>query len=473
MTPQKFALVALLLSAPALAADECRMRQADSPIDSLAVEISKLADCPSEAEWQLARADEEFNRLFPKRTDITSAMVGGVKLTGTAEQLEIANKLLGKAPPRAWLTAAHGCETVLCALTKVFSSEEAAKRALNTAKRNGYLLSLSQEHNKTERIWSEHDVRIVDDVMRNLPTSFNRIEGFENIFRQSKPDEKETDENEFTSGHARDKSTYYVRTDTYVKRLHYIVYYDSAFDPPENQKEALSRAMSARRSVAHEICHIYEFSAQKRPSSQHLGEDECANGWCEIAGWRSSLVDENTRTWSRDPNAMTMTHYAGTSPREDFAESCSYYLMSGDELKDKNPRKYEFLKKHIFGGLEFLPPPFAPKPWPAFNKLLGRASTCTDFLTDDCLSRYVFSSKEPDRMMETANGWRTTSSPDYFWTKSECLNSRRKSFLERYLPLLKQDSAFCSMGGEHELKERLAGLCKKEFLERVKARSPR
>lgn len=48
-----------------------------------------------------------------------------------------------------------------------------------------------------------------------------------------------------------------------------------------------------------------------------------------------------------------ISEYGETNPAEDFAETMSAYRFKPELLKEISPKKYEFIKKNVFGGIEF------------------------------------------------------------------------------------------------------------------------
>jgi len=60
--------------------------------------------------------------------------------------------------------------------------------------------------------------------------------------------------------------------------------------------------------------------------------------------------------WTPDGKSLktpSVTAYGCTNPHEDIAESVKVFWQSGDALKQKDPARYEFVKKYFFNGREY------------------------------------------------------------------------------------------------------------------------
>ena len=106
--------------------------------------------------------------------------------------------------------------------------------------------------------------------------------------------------------------------------------------------------------IHHELGHQYDFSS-KRPSLQ----DE----FLQFSGWvRNSYHDDSgqlVRQWvhraDQDGYDGFVRSYAGTNPKEDFAESIAYYRNRATTLKNKAPQKFDYFKNKIYQGRDYTP----------------------------------------------------------------------------------------------------------------------
>ena len=88
-------------------------------------------------------AQKEYLALFSAKPQV-EGVVKGLRLLGSEEEIQILNKMLRDNPVEEWQKT-QSCNTVLCALTKMYDSLEAAHRVLNIAARDGYIVSAARE----------------------------------------------------------------------------------------------------------------------------------------------------------------------------------------------------------------------------------------------------------------------------------------------------------------------------------------
>lgn len=74
--------------------------------------------------------------------------------------------------------------------------------------------------------------------------------------------------------------------------------------------------------------------------------------WLNASGWKESTVipgEHFTVNAYSEPSK-----YSTANPYEDFAETFSAYRFSPKRLKSSFPKRYEFMKKHVYAGVEYL-----------------------------------------------------------------------------------------------------------------------
>lgn len=101
----------------------------------------------------------------------------------------------------------------------------------------------------------------------------------------------------------------------------------------------------------HEIAHNWA------SASAHEELDE-ADEWLKITGWIKvpsmfSMGWDHAHKKDYNPNVW-VSKYASVNSYEDFAESISAYRFNPKALLAVSPQRYQFIKKRIFGGIEFL-----------------------------------------------------------------------------------------------------------------------
>ena len=74
-----------------------------------------------------------------------------------------------------------------------------------------------------------------------------------------------------------------------------------------------------------------------------------SEAWRTASGWQSRAdrrtINNSTRGW--------VSRYAKTNPAEDYAETYTLYRFSPARLKQISPKRYEYMKVHVFKGIEY------------------------------------------------------------------------------------------------------------------------
>lgn len=107
------------------------------------------------------------------------------------------------------------------------------------------------------------------------------------------------------------------------------------FDSWDNDSRA-----SRQYTIFHEMAHNV---------SDKLSNMDESPGWLRLSGWVKKGED-----WTASSSACLVSDYGKTNPYEDFAESLSSFRYNGKDMKAKCPEKYEFIKKNVFKGIEYI-----------------------------------------------------------------------------------------------------------------------
>lgn len=283
-------------------------------------------------------AQKEYLALFSAKPQV-EGVVKGLRLLGSEEEIQILNKMLRDNPVEEWQKT-QSCNTVLCALTKMYDSLEAAHRVLNIAARDGYIVSAAREF-KIEgkdqgQLFSLSEIQKIDLAYKRIPTIYKKLRSLNRIKRLP---------NGYSQPRAPDAVAY-----SKTGREGEITFLDSGFE---------GSASWGPTVAVHELSHHVDFS--RSPTNVH-GFSE-AQEFLSLSGWSKKVsyeVDERTNRrrevveWSHDPDKKFVTSYGSTEPAEDFAESATYYIYKPNQLKAADPQKYEFLKNNVFSGKEYL-----------------------------------------------------------------------------------------------------------------------
>lgn len=433
------ALLLLSLAAPAALSKQknisecCAPPAALSEVESKVSELANAAgECPTADEAGLARAKKDFAEYFPKGSSTIEADVHGIKLSGTKEQLDFAKQIVGGNPksdderlPSTWPTAASGCTEVVCALSKLFGSEESALRVLNVAKRTGYFITASQAQNRAgaEQIWSASEIRVIDGVTRKMPETFRRLSSMKYFYRVHDGDTYA----EYPTAAAR------AVTDWGHDGGRIIVYEDTF------QDEAF-----ATSTILHEVAHHLDYSGDDLSQS---------TGFSKLSGWDDGKKKQNGADADGNPKYKTVytpgrtdnfvSDYARTSPSEDWAETVADYIYAPEILKNVAPEKYALMKEKIFGGKEY-----QDEPWPALEQAI-KSGGGTSGLVFECMERFtgIYPNDEAavHEITKEEDGfvyWRGRSAEE-LPLRTGCLRKNA----EQIAQALKTDPSFCDRGG--------------------------
>lgn len=289
--------------------------------------------------------DEEYTRNFSKELQKAS-VVQGLKLQGSAEELKFLNLMLDKKPMDEW-SRAKGCGTVLCALGKVYESETTAKRVLNIAKRNGYIVSARKDFsNESDKpigqLFSQQEIETIDLAYKRLPSNFNKLKTLDRLKRM--PDGYKSPRSPNAAAYASPgfKSSYYTDEGE-------IVFISSSFDQDNTWASSVA---------VHELAHHLDFS--KPGGKTYAGFSE-TDEFLKLSGWKlqkSYTTDKSGKKvlqekWTRPEDKKFVRDYAGSEPAEDFAEAVAYYIYEPHLLRQTDPAKYDFVKNKVFAGKEF------------------------------------------------------------------------------------------------------------------------
>ncbi len=75
--------------------------------------------------------------------------------------------------------------------------------------------------------------------------------------------------------------------------------------------------------------------------------------WMELSGWEDHGDPQGRENFEASKDHTFCSHYGSTNPGEDFAESVSAYRFNPSLLKAASLEKYQFIKEHVFAGVEF------------------------------------------------------------------------------------------------------------------------
>lgn len=197
------------------------------------------------------------------------------------------------------------CKKVICAAKSIFGENQGPKLLYLLDK---YELNLSHEIDDNITAWKDSQLDTILEAVDDLPAHlipFERNQYFKH----------------YKNGYGPSASTLANAT---------ITFYDPWDDLDSSEMQMYT--------VIHEIGHNI---------GSRLNQDEDPE-WLNITGWM-----ELDGEWKSYRDDKQVSKYGATNPAEDFAEAFSGYRYDPERLKRISPKKYEYMKKNVFLGLEY------------------------------------------------------------------------------------------------------------------------
>lgn len=338
--------IVILISTPAFAENCINCTKEIKPFEGLVKNIETLQDaavvnCSDELKNS---ASDEYQKNFSGQLN-KKATIKGVILEGSSDELKFLTSMLGENPI-VRLSDYKECSTALCALTKIYKSEEAAHRAFNIAKRSGYIVSMEKEFTTDKglsgQLFSLEELQKIDLAYKRLPDNYKKIKTLDRLKRM--PDGYGEPGSSDTAAWA--------RPGYHAGHFHVngeIVFLDTGF---------IGDGGWGAHVAVHELTHHLDFASS--PNS-YEGISQSPE-FLKLSGWKkksSYVTDEKTgkrklqEQWESNKEKTFVRDYAASAPAEDFAESTAYYMYQPKYLKTIDPDKYNFIKDKVFKGKEF------------------------------------------------------------------------------------------------------------------------
>ncbi len=452
-------------------AGECPPSSAplDSPVVPEVLKKLQEIKCPDANELTDKRANDTYNQWVASQPQKEKEIRGKI-LRGTELELSYLQSALGSVPPESWKQVQQSCETVLCAVGKMLGSEVAAKELILYKKNTGYVVSLSQEENNigdhqyTEQLWSPAEARTFFALSEKMPKVLQNLSGVDGIYR-IKDGYRKSDDEANTAAFARPET----RMGKSILQKGEIVAYDSTFIKDTFQD---SQHPWAEGALLHETCHHKDFQWIYAHSSGTMGSEDRATGWISISGWKKEVKDGKA-AWKASASATFASSYGSTLPGEDFAESCAAYVLNPENLQKRAPEKYEFMKKNVFAGQEYLKAEWntlpVSKPWPALQVLIQSTSDCKTMISE-CLTDVKYAG--PDQLqwkdnVQRSAGWRSWSersgSFGTYFSESPCFKKKRSEAIEKIIPQLEKEADYCELGARSRVQSEVQSICSEDW----------
>lgn len=392
--------------------------------------------CPTNDEAILKRVEAEYNSFY-RNLPKTKKVVKGLRLEGSRKELDLMIEMMGEKPHSSWPAIAQGCLDVLCAMEKLVGSREAAMQLFNIPAKSNYILSLDQKinNNMAEQMWSPAEIREIDATMAKLPQdmrqlTLRKIERLANNLRKH--------------GHSGNVAAYASPKNTWFDAD--LVVYDSGMHGLTSGKDPYARTSWPQEVIVHELCHHHDYKGYYATKGNKYSSQQLKGEWLKISGWKEETGPDGKPKWKQAENGQFVSSYAGSSPTEDYAESCMNYLLNPQELKDKAPAKYDYMKRHVYNNQEFLTKPWttgAVPEWPALANMVKDQSQCNAKIAA-CIQDARFYDFYPIEQQLDDNA---------------CIKKMRNDLGANINIALAEDPQYCDAGGANAVSAQAEKLC--------------
>lgn len=424
--------------------------------------FEQVDHCPSEQEKIDEQVKADFESYFGDK-EVVNGNIKGIYLTAPSGLHRVANNLLGSKPPSAWKEAARDCESLLCAFGKLFNSQTAAMQIFNFYQRTGYLLSLDQKINSNfgEQIWSANEIQQLDAASVKLPPRLKNLRL------------KEIDRHKDGLRLARHKSR---NIAAYANVRQELAFYETGLRGKAAGPNCYTSTSWPQEVLIHELCHHHDF--KNFDKTYDIISERKGSVFGRLSGWREKVKSNGESDWTFKIDSNFVSGYATSSPAEDYAESCMSYILYPQKLKDKAPEKYDYMKKYIFKGKEYLEEPWALPPqkqYEMFGELVADESECLEKI-EQCLMGVEGNSRNNSFYDDLVNGERVKSSlggkfyysPNYLISSQSCMKKMKKDYVNEIInKLAATDPNFCENGGSSFVKHHEKLVCKNTISQKI------
>jgi hypothetical protein len=207
-----------------------------------------------------------------------------------------------------------------------------------------------------DKDWSDHELQLLNDVLKNLPPSFRDKLALQSIIRyESKWD--------VTTGKLKpDTFGDYSAWDqqragfAYARSAQTIRIFDRATQPYDFNNDETGD-IEFKATILHEMTHALQYYNYGRdpyidPAFQSPLVIDYYNN--VQSGSRVGWFEKN-RVWTykSDPGNDPPTAYGQSLPTEDISESVMMYVYDPQKLAASSPLRYNYIRTKIFGGTEY------------------------------------------------------------------------------------------------------------------------
>ncbi|TSA47405.1 MAG: hypothetical protein D4R46_01175 [Chloroflexi bacterium] len=207
--------------------------------------------------------------------------------------------------------------------------------------------------------WSDHELVLLNDVLKNLPPGFLEQITLNRIVRNKV---KYNPDGTPRPGRAGEYRSCDIATDPDCNGSSSTLrIFDGAANPWLNNDPDTS----FKAVILHEITHAYQYHKDKSSIYEKATNSPQVQDYMEatkpinfegssslLNGWDWSDPPGKWEFWSPDTNQPPL-EYGKKNPLEDMSVSVSYYVYAPEELKKTSPERYNYIRDYIYGGVEY------------------------------------------------------------------------------------------------------------------------
>jgi hypothetical protein len=214
----------------------------------------------------------------------------------------------------------------------------------------------------TQKAWSDHELVLLNDVLKGLPPGFIGKISLDRIVRSAAfiEDDGTSDPNVFGAYFPCDRQTDAKCNGSKPTIRVFDQAQTSTLDFPGDHDRQF------KATILHEIIHAYQYNKDGNTIYKNPYNSPQTENYLEAT---RPLKGENAFAWRNgwkwyDPpqkwtlfanqNDIPPTNYGtGINPLEDMSESAMMYVFEPARLKASSPARYDYIRSNIFGGVEY------------------------------------------------------------------------------------------------------------------------
>jgi hypothetical protein len=217
------------------------------------------------------------------------------------------------------------------------------------------------DENGTAKSWTDHELTLLNDVLKELPPEFLQKIALTNFMRSGVYLESDGTQKPSVMGD-------YLACDPKIDpdctgssaTIH-------IFDNASTLVDFADPDTQFKGSIMHEIMHAYHAYKEENSIYLNVHESPQFQNWIDATKKKSEATTElyqhnNGWGWYQPPGKWQYfglptdpppTNYATTDPAEDYCESTMLYVYDPERLKTTSPERYNYIRDYVFGGVEY------------------------------------------------------------------------------------------------------------------------